>query len=197
MKIIRTDIRYTIVEKSAWTPFGAWGWLWSIALASSVILLFILLFCIPHDDFGLKGFIEGKTKNEHTTSEPHTGDVQILLSWGDENDLDLSCEDPYGELINFRNKKSSSNGCLDVDMNVSAPFSSSPIENIYWPVGKAPSGRYIVYVTLYRVNSASHSSDYKVTVKYGEKTEVIEGTVADVGNRVEIFSFILNKNENN
>src|SRR5690242_3755857 len=47
-----------------------------------------------------------------------SGDVQISLAWNNNNDLDLSCIDPYGELIDGYNQSSRSGGVLDVDMNV-------------------------------------------------------------------------------
>lgn len=188
MKIIRRDIRYTLVEKDVLAPFGAWGWLWRIFLAVLLSLLFILLFCWPE----CRVITEENIVSESSpTPVPHSGDVQILLRWDNENDLDLSCEDPNKELINYANKESSSHGCLDVDMNVQPPFSTAPIENIYWPEGKAPSGKYTVYLTLYAVHSDKSFSDYKVIVKYGDKTEEIEGVATEVGHPVEVFSFEL------
>jgi hypothetical protein len=78
-----------------------------------------------------------------------TGDVQISLLWNNYNDLDLHCTDPAGEEIYYSNKKSRSGGELDVDRNVS-PQTKQPVENIYWPRGKAPLGRYQVFVNFFR-----------------------------------------------
>ncbi len=64
---------------------------------------------------------------------PSTGDVQILLSWDNYNDLDLVCTDPNNETVWFKNKSIASGGKLEIDMNVNYPDSKTPIENIYWP----------------------------------------------------------------
>ena len=66
------------------------------------------------------------------TPIPSGGDVQVLLSWGNYNDLDLKCSDPSGEIISFSHKRSRSGGQLEIDMNVEYPSSRNPIENIYW-----------------------------------------------------------------
>ena len=63
---------------------------------------------------------------------PTTGDVQILLGWNNYNDLDLICTDPNGETVWYKNKRVSSRGQLEIDMNVEYPDSQEPIENIFW-----------------------------------------------------------------
>merc|ERR1719502_529365 len=66
------------------------------------------------------------------------GDVTVTLIWNDESDLDLHVFVPTGtstggeEEICYKNKKSRSGAAhLDVDMNVRAPFSVAPVENVY------------------------------------------------------------------
>lgn len=66
-----------------------------------------------------------------------SGDVQITLIWFNRNDLDLHCVDPMKEHIFFGHRRSRSGGELDVDMNVTGE-STRPVENIYWPKGRAP-----------------------------------------------------------
>lgn len=83
-----------------------------------------------------------------------TGDVQISISWDDLNDIDLwvvfeSLE--YGGrgcMIGWSNKIGVNNGFLDIDMNVT-PFTREAVENIFWPHGQAPPGRYTVYIHHY------------------------------------------------
>ena len=79
-------------------------------------------------------------------------DVQISLMWDNFNDLDLHCIDPNGERLWKGASKSKSGGELDVEMNSKPPFSSQPVENIYWPSNTAPQGIYHVLV----VHSATH-----------------------------------------
>ncbi|MBU1719475.1 MAG: hypothetical protein KKA07_10445, partial [Bacteroidetes bacterium] len=130
-----------------------------------------------------------------------TGEIQISLMWNGYNDIDLYCEEPSGESVWFRHRKSASGGELDVDMNaayggrfldledqggdkneaykalydsVRQPViqegvkyyekrtSSSPCENIYWPKGNIPSGKYKIYVSFF--------NDYKYDSKCGGHT---------------------------
>lgn len=87
---------------------------------------------------------------QSTPDHLKSGDVQITLCWHNRNDLDIWCQDPRGEVINYEHQRSASGGELDLDMNTSAGRSSdAPVENIYWPRNKAPKGHYKVYVNYY------------------------------------------------
>jgi hypothetical protein len=59
--------------------------------------------------------------------------------------------DPAGEEIYYRNTTSASGGQLDHDANADcASVDASPVENVFWPTGKAPSGSYTVVVRVYK-----------------------------------------------
>lgn len=76
--------------------------------------------------------------------------VQVSLAWNTCDDLDLHVIEPSGVEIYHQNRKSSSGGKLDIDMNRDdANISMQPVENIFWPDGAAPEGRYRVQVNLY------------------------------------------------
>ena len=122
---------------------------------------------------------------------PSTGDVQILLSWDNYNDLDLVCTDPNNETVWFKNKNISSGGKLEIDMNVNYPDSKTPIENIYWPTGGAPNGTYNVYLVYYKKHIEINETPYKITVKYGDKTEVFTGKIKREDNSIPICTFTL------
>lgn len=122
---------------------------------------------------------------------PSTGDVQILLSWNNYNDLDLICTDPNNETVWFKNKSVASGGKLEIDMNVNYPDSKTPIENIYWPSGGAPNGTYNVYLSYYKKHIEINETPYKITVKYGDKTEVFTGKIKQEDNSIPICSFTL------
>jgi hypothetical protein len=78
------------------------------------------------------------------------GDIQISLSWNNYNDLDLHCIDPTGEEIWFSHPRSNrTGGELDVDKNAHPPFTTAPVENIYWPIGAARPGLYKIFVVFY------------------------------------------------
>ena len=125
-----------------------------------------------------------------THPEPTTGSVQILLEWHDYNDLDLFCQDPNGETIWFNKKTSSSGGQLEIDMNAGSPYSSNPIENIYWPQSGAPTGIYKVGVLYYKRHDTNNAeSDFKVTVRYGSNERLYQGTVYTPNDFIDICSF--------
>lgn len=128
---------------------------------------------------------------------PSTGDVQLLLSWNNYNDLDLACIDPEGNSVWYKNKRVPSGGFLEIDMNVEPNESQTPIENIYWQQGSAPNGTYEVYLWLYSQHEPNiNETPYKITVKYGGKTEDFTGTIKKEDERVRICSFTLG-NANN
>ncbi len=122
--------------------------------------------------------------------EPSTGSVQVLLEWHNYNDLDLICVDPSGEPVWYRNKKVSSGGMLEIDMNAGSQYSSSPIENIYWPQAGAPKGQYTVGVLYYkRHDTQQATSDFKVTVRYGNNERLYKGTAQNEGETLKICEF--------
>jgi hypothetical protein len=100
-----------------------------------------------------------------------TGDIQISLYWNNFNDLDLHCIDPKQVEIYFSHKESElTGGRLDVDRNANAPYTVTPVENIFWPAGGAPSGRYQVYVVHYSRHSDIDQTPFKVRTVIQGKT---------------------------
>jgi len=125
------------------------------------------------------------------TPEPSTGDVQVLLSWNNYNDLDLIVTDPNSESVWYKNRQVSSGGQLEIDMNAEYPDSKTPIENAYWPSGGAPNGTYNVYLLLYKQHENTAENPYKITVKNGDKTDEYTGTVKNEKEAIHICSFTL------
>jgi len=123
---------------------------------------------------------------------PSTGDVQILLSWNNYNDLDIHCTDPSGATVSYQNTVVPSGGRLEIDMNVDYPDSKNPVEHIYWPTGGAPNGTYHVYLVYYEMHEPDiNETPYTVTVKYGDKTEEYEGIITKEDSMLHICSFTL------
>jgi subtilisin family serine protease len=132
------------------------------------------------------------------TPAPSTGDVQILLSWNNYNDLDLICTDPLGETVFFKNRNVSSGGQLEIDMNVEYPDSQTPIENIYWEPGGAPNGTYNVYLLYYRRHeSVIDETPYNIKIKYDEKTDDYSGMIKKTDDVIHICTFTLGTIESN
>jgi len=106
-----------------------------------------------------------------------SGDVQISLAWNNINDLDLHVFAPGGERIYFSSPQSRCHGELDVDMNAGTSSSSKPVENIFWPVGQAPRGEFIVIVHHYSNHGEADPTGYQVIVKVDGKTRKFSGAV--------------------
>lgn len=128
-----------------------------------------------------------------------SGDVQISLMWNNYNDLDLHVITPSNEKIYFKNKKSTCNGELDVDMNVS-PTSEEPVENIYWPTGEAPLGHYKIYVDHFANHDRSGCQDptnYSVAVNICGQSYEFEGVISHGDPSDLVYEFTLNENQLN
>ncbi len=129
-----------------------------------------------------------------------SGDVQVSLAWNNYNDLDLSCLDPYGELIDGYNQSSRSGGVLDVDMNVTdtrlvtpqavaklasreeharqhrTAYSSIPVENLVW-AHNAPVGHYKVFVHQFCNKELVDQTPFWVVVRVHGEVHRISGVM--------------------
>jgi hypothetical protein len=94
-----------------------------------------------------------------------TGDVQITLVWADGNDLDLHVIDPSGAEIYFSHPKSATGGTLDHDDTAGCATTGTHVENVFWPAGGAPPGRYRVFVKNYSSCGAPSRYSLKATAK--------------------------------
>lgn len=74
------------------------------------------------------------------------GRLQVGLAWDADSDLDLHVVEPSGEEIFYGNPRSASRGQLDRDSNAACVLDGIRAENIRWPTGQAPRGRYSVRV---------------------------------------------------
>jgi hypothetical protein len=107
-----------------------------------------------------------------------SGDVQITLIWFNVNDLDLHCIEPSGNEIFYANRRSATGGELDVDMNAGGAITNRPVENIYWPKGKTPSGKYQVFVNHYANHGGKDPTNYKVSVLAGGSRREYSGKIS-------------------
>ena len=107
-----------------------------------------------------------------------TGDVQVSLMWNNYNDIDLHVDCPSGERIFFGHNRSACKGELDVDMNASGRESNKPVENIYWPEGGAPPGRYRVFVHHYANHGDPDPTEWTVSIQVGgRENRLFKGSV--------------------
>jgi len=119
---------------------------------------------------------ENRLSEQGVTNTGSSAAVSLL--WNNRNDLDLLVQEPNGSLIFFKQKRSGTNGQLDVDANFGRVKTNSPIENIKWPDGRAPKGEYQVFVLFYAKDGSepmSGETPYKVVMSYGGSKNVYAG----------------------
>jgi hypothetical protein len=131
-----------------------------------------------------------------------TGDVQINLHWDTLTDLDLHVFEPSAEEIYYNHLTSASSGQLDLDSYAACDFdndSGRGNENVYWPLGSAPSGEYVVFVDVWSdcdTFTQGITTNYRVTVilnrDAGPEYEVHEGSFSspDDPEPVEVARFV-------
>ena len=116
-----------------------------------------------------------------------TGDVQIALSWNTVDDLDLHVlVNPLGSNINWTTRWGTCGGMLDIDMNAHPNFlNNQPIENIFWPVGRAPIGgaEYVVGVRLFRSWTGAQQVNAVLAIKVDGDVKTFP-ILVQMGNRV-------------
>jgi hypothetical protein len=101
---------------------------------------------------------------------PGTGDIAFRLYWQGEEDLDLHVQEPSGATINFQRRKAESGGELDVDCNSAADrICRTPVENIFWPVGKAAEGDYTYWVELFEHSGQQRTVPFTLQVLLGKQ----------------------------
>ncbi len=119
-----------------------------------------------------------------------TGDVQITLIWNSTNDLDLWVQDPNGVNIYYRQPSSQSGGQLDVDANAGCRnVTTQPVENIFWPFGKAPPGEYVVWVNYYQQCEINASTPFTVRISVDGRRREFSGVLESQGETKLIEEF--------
>ena len=99
-----------------------------------------------------------------------TGDVSFRLTWKGRSDLDLHVIDPGGQELYFLSRSSGSGGVLDIDCNGAYDqVCDQPIENVFWPSGSGPRGRYKFWVSSYAIIPAEAPIEARLVVLEGTK----------------------------
>jgi hypothetical protein len=126
-----------------------------------------------------------------STPRPGTGDIAFRLYWEGEEDLDLHVQEPSGATIYFQSRKTESGGELDVDCNSAADrICWKPVENVYWPVGKAAEGDYTYWVELFQHSGQQQTVPFTLQVLLGQQVVHSEkGTMSATASASPKFHF--------
>ncbi|MBM3994552.1 MAG: hypothetical protein FJ303_10435 [Planctomycetes bacterium] len=129
--------------------------------------------------------LDKKIADELDKAKAKSGDVQISLYWTSKNDLDLHVICPSGEKIWYDHKNSRCGGALDVDRNARESLATmNAVENVFWPTGKAPRGKYKVYVDFFGQHHNAGRPGYpdpasfSVRVVAQGRTQLFHGSVS-------------------
>ncbi|MBU1920496.1 hypothetical protein KKG66_06595, partial [bacterium] len=124
-----------------------------------------------------------------------TGDIQVTLTWWNQNslDLDLWVTDPTGERCYYGNGQAPSTtttgGQLDRD-NLCSNYENGRPENIYWTT-TPPAGEYIVEVDWFSSCGHDHGSQaINLRTVVGGTTRTYSSTVG-VDETVEVCRFTI------
>lgn len=112
-------------------------------------------------------------------------EIRCSLIWNTRTDLDVHCICPDKVEIYFGHKNHGY-GSLDVDANVNGE-TITPVENIRWPNGTVPDGRYQFYVHNY-TNRATHNP-YKLELEVNGKIYTYNGDITKTGGKDVVFEF--------
>jgi hypothetical protein len=133
--------------------------------------------------FNLTGLIKQFTKVTCQKKGATKGEIDIMLSWANKNDLDLHVICPCGTRIFFGNKRCNyCEGMLDIDMNVQYSNAlNDAVEHIYFLKNNAKRGIYQVEVNHYRNhNGVENTTKYWVYLTIaGNVIEEHEGHISE------------------
>ena len=108
-----------------------------------------------------------------------TGEITATLLWNSPGDLDLVVRCPSGQQLDYRNP-SACGGALDVDANAAhVTLSNRPVENAFWPAGRAAPGTYEIVVRYAprKDEQNPRETPFQVRLIRGGQESVFKGAV--------------------
>lgn len=108
-----------------------------------------------------------------------TGEITVTLLWNSQNDLDLVVRCPSGRQLDYR-RPTECGGALDVDANANrGNLSSRPVENMFWPAGKALPGAYEVAVryAVRKDDDNPRETPFQVRLSRGSQESLFKGVI--------------------
>ncbi len=157
--------------------FGAIGAVCALMMALALNALFAASLPSQHNTPNLLFQHDPEIVRRLRAAGAQFGDPQFSLMWNNLNDLDLHVIDPAGAHLSYRNRQSPSGGELDVDANADF-MTERPVENIYWPPGRAPQGDYQVYVHHYANKGAPDPTPYTLRIVMNGRVREFTGALS-------------------
>ena len=108
-----------------------------------------------------------------------TGEITVALLWNGRSDLDLVVRCPSGRPLDYQHP-AECGGALDVDANASRDkLSDRPVENAFWPAGKAPPGAYEIAVRYIPRKDEQNPGEtpFQVRLIRGGQESVFKGAI--------------------
>lgn len=117
--------------------------------------------------------------NRMTATGATTGEITATLLWNSQSDLDLVVRCPSGKQLDFRDP-AGCGGTLDVDANTArSSLSDRPVENAFWPAGKAEPGVYEIAVRYIprKDEERPQTTPFQVRLIRGGQESVFKGAI--------------------
>ncbi len=117
--------------------------------------------------------------NRMSATGATTGEITATLLWNSRGDLDLVVRCPSGKQLDFRNP-AECGGTLDVDANTArGNLSDRPVENAFWPAGKAGLGVYEISIRYIprKDEARPQETPFQVRLSRGGQESVFKGTI--------------------
>ncbi|QQS54115.1 MAG: hypothetical protein IPM89_15025 [Candidatus Competibacteraceae bacterium] len=107
------------------------------------------------------------------------GEITVTLLWNSHGDLDLVVDCPDSRQLDYRNP-AECGGTLDVDANTARDkLQDRPVENVFWPAGKAVPGTYRIAVRYVprKDEQVPQETSYQVRLSRGGQESVFKGAI--------------------
>lgn len=152
------------------------------------------------DSDGFDGLSKNRSVIEQRLIEhgAGTGDVQVSISWENYNDIDLWIvvgDYDSGIPICWMNR-TYNGGTLDIDQNV-YPTTNKAIENVYWPTGCAPYGRYTVYIDYYKKWDKKSNTEVTIRILVDGSVSIKKVNIRPDSAKIRAYSFVRKPSKHN
>jgi hypothetical protein len=137
---------------------------------------------------------EDTTNNTSTVSGPPAGNIEVLLQWQNNADLQLQVRDPQGNTVYDDMASITSGGILDEDYvgnRGCTTAAGTPTYYIYWPTSRTPpTGTYEVEVWYQNDCDETTAANFDLSIKvngrllsFPDTTTTVSAAATGVGNR--------------